>query len=116
MSGNTPNDQPRPSRWKLYFSLTFLALAGAAGTVAWIELQESNFQAEYFHQQARTSTWKLEPGADSGIWLPSSGGSRWLHWLEAISSGPVRGMLSLPTTSPRKNVSEPTQISCRQSQ
>lgn len=73
MSGNTPNDQPRPSRWKLYFSLTFLALAGAAGTVAWIELQESNFQAEYFHQQARTSTWKLEPGADSGIWLPSSG-------------------------------------------
>lgn len=73
MSGNTPNDKPRPSRWKLYLSLTFLAMAGAAGTAAWIELQESNFQAEYFHQQARASTWKLEPGEDAGIWLPSSG-------------------------------------------
>lgn len=73
MSGNTPNDKPRPSRWKLYLSLTFLAMVGVAGTAAWIELQESNFQAEYFHQQARASTWKLEPGEDAGIWLPSSG-------------------------------------------
>ena len=49
MSGKTPNDPPRPSRWKRYLSLTFLALAGVAGTAAWIELQESGFQAEYFH-------------------------------------------------------------------
>ncbi|MFN4340792.1 MAG: transglycosylase domain-containing protein [Azonexus sp.] len=73
MSGKTPNDPPRPSRWKRYLSLTFLALAGVAGTAAWIELQESGFQAEYFHQRARTSTWQLEPGADTGIWLPSNG-------------------------------------------
>ena len=73
MSGITSNDKAQPRRWKLYFSMTFLALLGAAGTVAWIELQESNFQAEYFHQQARASTWKIEPGADQGIWLPSSG-------------------------------------------
>ena len=49
MSGITSNDKAQPRRWKLYFSMTFLALLGAAGTVAWIELQESNFQAEYFH-------------------------------------------------------------------
>lgn len=67
------NTQPRPRRWKLYLSLTILALGAGAGTLAWIELQESNFQASYFNRMAKASTWKLEPGEDPGIWLPGAG-------------------------------------------
>ncbi len=67
------NIQTRPRRWKLYLSLTILALGAGAGTLAWIELQESNFQASYFNQMARTSTWQIEPGEDKSIWLPVTG-------------------------------------------
>ncbi len=66
MSGNTPNDQPRPSRWKLYFSLTFLALAGAAGTVAWIEIfLHNNFTARCFQalQSTKICGWEKSTNA-----------------------------------------------------
>ncbi|MBV2194222.1 MAG: transglycosylase domain-containing protein, partial [Azonexus sp.] len=73
MSSTASNDKPQPRRWKLYLALTILSVGAAAGAAAWIEIQESNFQAEYFSQLAKTSTWKLEPGEDKGIWLPNSG-------------------------------------------
>ena len=73
MSGNNPNTKPRPRRWKLYLALSVLTLGAAAGSLAWIELQESNFQAEYFHRLAGASTWRVEPADDKGIWLPNSG-------------------------------------------
>jgi membrane peptidoglycan carboxypeptidase len=73
MSSLTPNAITQPRRWKLYLFLTVLALGATAGTVAWFELQDSNFQAEYFHGLAKTSTWTVESGEDKAIWLPVTG-------------------------------------------
>jgi membrane peptidoglycan carboxypeptidase len=65
--------KPRPTRWKLYFFLGLLALLVAAGGAVVHELQQSTFQARYFAEQAKTSTWIVEPGADKDIWLPAVG-------------------------------------------
>ncbi|HLO64039.1 MAG TPA: transglycosylase domain-containing protein, partial [Azonexus sp.] len=73
MSGIAPNDKNQPRRWKLYLSVSVLALGAVAGTFAWIEMQDSSLQADYFARQAKTSTWTVEPGEDKSIWLPSSG-------------------------------------------
>lgn len=73
MSGIASNDKNQPRRWKLYLPVTVLALGAVAGTIAWIEFQDSSFQADYFARLAKTSTWTIEPGEDKSIWLPSSG-------------------------------------------
>lgn len=54
MSSTASNDKPQPRCWKLYLALTILSVGAAAGAAAWIEIQESNFQAEYFSQLAKT--------------------------------------------------------------
>jgi len=73
MSGIAPNDKIQPRRWKLYLSVTVLALGAVVGTAIWVELQESGFQAGYFARLAKTSTWTVEAGDDKNIWLPSAG-------------------------------------------
>ena len=73
MSSLTPQTGAQPRRWKLYLSLGILVLGGAAGAVGWIEMQESNFQARYFNELAKTSTWTVEPGANKDIWFPYAG-------------------------------------------
>lgn len=73
MASLTPQDSPRTRRWKLYLSLGILVLGTAVATAGWIELQESNFQASYFTEQAKTSTWTMGSGADKNIWFPAAG-------------------------------------------
>ncbi|MBS1129441.1 MAG: hypothetical protein H6R16_443 [Proteobacteria bacterium] len=73
MASLTPQDSPRPRRWKLYLTLGILVLGTAVATAGWIELQESSFQARYFTEQAKTSTWTMESGADKDIWFPATG-------------------------------------------
>uniref|UniRef100_Q47BY1 peptidoglycan glycosyltransferase n=1 Tax=Dechloromonas aromatica (strain RCB) TaxID=159087 RepID=Q47BY1_DECAR len=73
MASLTPQDSPRPRRWKLYLTLGILVLGTAVATAGWIELQESSFQARYFTEQAKTSTWTMESGADKDIWFPAAG-------------------------------------------
>lgn len=73
MASLTPQDSPRTRRWKLYLSLGILVLGTAVATAGWIELQESNFQASYFTEQAKTSTWTMGSGADKDIWFPAAG-------------------------------------------
>jgi len=67
----TPKVQQKRRKLKLF--LAVLALGTAVAAAGWIELQESGFQASYFTEQAKTSTWTVEPGADKDIWLPGSG-------------------------------------------
>jgi membrane peptidoglycan carboxypeptidase len=75
MSSLKPQDilQPRLRRWKLYLSLGILILVTALAAVGWVELQDSGFQASYFTEQAKASTWTVEAGANKDIWLPSAG-------------------------------------------
>ncbi len=75
MASLTPQETPRPKRRRrgLYLLLGTLVIGCAASTVGWIELQESNFQARYFNELAKTSTWTVEPGANKDIWFPYAG-------------------------------------------
>jgi membrane peptidoglycan carboxypeptidase len=75
MASITPQEaaQPKPRRWKLYLSVGILVVGGAVATAGWIEIQESNFQASYFTELAKTSTWTVEPGTNKEIWFPSTG-------------------------------------------
>jgi len=65
--------QPHPRRWEFHLFLGLIVLGTTLAGVAWVELEESFFQASYFAEQAKTSTWTVEPGADKDIWLPSAG-------------------------------------------
>ena len=65
--------QPHPKRWKFQALLGVIVLGTAAVGVAWVEMEESFLQASHFAEQAKASTWSVEPGADKDIWLPSAG-------------------------------------------
>ena len=65
--------QPHPKRWKLQTILGIIVLGSAAVGIAWLEMEESFLQASHFAEQAKASTWIVEPGADKDIWLPSAG-------------------------------------------
>lgn len=65
--------QPHPRRWKFQALLGIIVLGTAAVGVAWVEMEESFLQASHFAEQAKASTWSVEPGADKDIWLPSAG-------------------------------------------
>ncbi|AXS80313.1 transglycosylase domain-containing protein [Dechloromonas sp. HYN0024] len=58
---------------KSKFFLATLGLGAVIAGVTWIELQDSGFQASYFAEQAKASTWTVEAGVDKDIWLPSAG-------------------------------------------
>lgn len=74
MASTKPQDPTPPRRrWKLHFFLVLLILIGAIGGVGWIEFEESTFQARYFHDQARASTWTLEAGPNTDLWIPNAG-------------------------------------------
>lgn len=69
----SPTPQVQPKRWKLKLVLAALVLLTITAAAGWIEMEHSTFQASYFTEQAKTSTWTIEPGADKEIWLPSTG-------------------------------------------
>jgi len=71
MASLTPQAPHKFLKSKLF--LVTLGIGAVIAGAVWVELQDSGFQASYFAEQAKASTWTVEPGADKDIWLPSAG-------------------------------------------
>lgn len=74
----TPTQTRRPARRWGFFPRSWLVrillvLILVIGAVAWIETEESFFQSRYFTEWATASTFKMDAGADPGIWFPGDG-------------------------------------------
>ncbi|HNE41642.1 MAG TPA: transglycosylase domain-containing protein [Rhodocyclaceae bacterium] len=59
-----------PGNW---FIRILLILALAVAVAAWLEMRESWLQAHFFSEWARDSGYRVEPGENPDLWLPTDG-------------------------------------------